>query len=64
MKSAIAEGSPLLKPGGLMVLSRGPEETIGEQDLVRVGVSLECRTDLVLPYSDYKRTIWVFRKPG
>ena len=28
MKSAIAEGMPLLKPGGLMVLSRGPEETV------------------------------------
>jgi 16S rRNA (guanine527-N7)-methyltransferase len=62
MKSAILEGMPLLKPGGLMVLSRGPEETINEQDLVRAGVSLESRLDLILPYSDYKRTIWVFKK--
>jgi 16S rRNA (guanine527-N7)-methyltransferase len=62
MKSALAEGTPLLKPGGLMVLSRGPEETINEQDLVRVGVSLKRRFDLTLPYSDYKRTIWVFKK--
>jgi len=62
MKSAIAEGRPLLKTGGLMVLSRGPEETINEQDLVRAGVSLEHRTDLTLPFSDYKRTIWVFKK--
>jgi 16S rRNA (guanine527-N7)-methyltransferase len=64
MKSAIAAGMPLLKPGGLMVLSRGPEETIGERDLVRAGVSLERRVDLILPYSDYKRTIWVFKKIG
>jgi len=64
MKSAIAVGMPLLKPGGLMVLSRGREETINDQDLVRAGVSLECRIDLILPYSDYKRTIWVFKKVG
>jgi 16S rRNA (guanine527-N7)-methyltransferase len=64
MKSAIAEGMPLLKPGGLMVLSRGPEETISKQDLIKADVSLERRTDLVLPYSDYKRTIWVFKKAG
>ena len=64
MKSAIAEGRPLLKPGGLMVLSRGPEETISEQDLIKADVSLERRTDLILPYSDYKRTIWVFKKSG
>jgi 16S rRNA (guanine527-N7)-methyltransferase len=64
MKSAIASGMPLLRPGGLMVLSRGPEETIKERDLVRAGVSLESRTDLTLPYSEYKRTIWVFKKAG
>jgi len=64
MKSAIVEGMPLLKPGGLMVLSRGPEETINDQYLVRAGVSLERRTELTLPYSDYKRTIWVFKKAG
>jgi 16S rRNA (guanine527-N7)-methyltransferase len=64
MKSAIAAGMPLLKPGGLIVLSRGPEETINDQDLVRAGVSLERHADLILPYSDYKRTIWVFKKAG
>jgi 16S rRNA (guanine527-N7)-methyltransferase len=64
MKSAIVTGIPLLRPGGLMVLSRGPEETISEQDLVKAGVSLESRTDLTLPYSDYRRTIWVFKKGG
>ena len=64
MKSAIDAGMPLLKPGGLMVLSRGPEETINDKDLIRAGVSLERRIDLILPYSDYKRTIWVFKKAG
>ncbi|MGC1453715.1 MAG: 16S rRNA (guanine(527)-N(7))-methyltransferase RsmG [Nitrospirota bacterium] len=64
MKSAIAEGMPLLRPGGLMVLSRGPEETISKQDLIKADVSLERRTDLILPHSDYKRTIWVFKKAG
>lgn len=64
IKSAIAEGKPLLKPGGLLVLSRGPEERINEQDLIRAGVSLERRMDLTLPHSDYKRAIWVFKKTG
>jgi 16S rRNA (guanine527-N7)-methyltransferase len=64
MKLAIAAGMPLLKPGGLMVLSRGPEETIDDMALVRAGVSLKRRIDLILPYSDYKRTIWVFKKAG
>jgi 16S rRNA (guanine527-N7)-methyltransferase len=64
MKSAITAGTPFLKSGGLMVLSRGPEETINEPDLVRGGVLLESRTNLTLPYSDYKRTIWVFKKVG
>jgi len=62
MKSATAGGMPLLKPGGFMVLSRGPEEKINDQDLVTAGVSLEQRIDLILPYSNYKRSIWVFRK--
>jgi 16S rRNA (guanine527-N7)-methyltransferase len=62
MKSAIDEGTPLLKPGGLIVLSRGPEETINDKDMVTAGVSLERRMDLILPFSDYKRTIWVFKK--
>ncbi len=64
MKLVIAEGISLLKPGGLMVLSRGPEETINEIELVKAGVSLERRIDMILPYSDYKRTVWVFKKTG
>lgn len=64
IKSAIAVGAPFLKSNGLMVLSRGPEETINERDLAKTDVSLERRIELTLPHSDYKRTIWVFKKPG
>jgi 16S rRNA (guanine527-N7)-methyltransferase len=64
MKSALSAGLPFLKPNGLMVLSRGPEETISEQELTSAGVSLEKRILLTLPHSDYKRAIWVFKKTG
>lgn len=64
MYSAILSGTPFLKPGGLMILSRGPEETITEQDLARAGASLERRIELTLPHSDYKRALWVFRRSG
>jgi 16S rRNA (guanine527-N7)-methyltransferase len=62
MSSALSAGLPLLKPGGLLVLSRGPEETIGDQDMARAGASLKNRIELALPHSDYKRAIWVFNK--
>jgi 16S rRNA (guanine527-N7)-methyltransferase len=64
MKSVISAGMPFLKPDGIMVLSRGPEETINKQDLMRAGVSVKNQVDLTLPFSDYKRTIWVFKKAG
>ncbi len=63
MKSALTEGRRFLKPGGLMVLSRGPDESIGEQEVEEAGVGLEKKIDFVLPHSDYKRAIWAFRKP-
>jgi len=62
MKAAISEGAPFLKPGGLMVLSRGPEETIGEGDALKSGLAIEKRLDLRLPHANDPRTIWVFRK--
>lgn len=62
MSSAVAAGAVFLKPGGRMVLSRGPEETINEQELTKAGVTRENRIDLVLPHSDYRRAIWVFQK--
>jgi 16S rRNA (guanine527-N7)-methyltransferase len=62
MKTALSAGTMFLKPSGLMVLSRGPEETISDAELGRAGVSLEKRIELTLPRSDNKRAIWVFKK--
>jgi len=62
MKAAISEGAPFLKPGGLMVLSRGPEETIGEGDALEEGLIIDKMLDINLPHSNDPRTIWVFRK--
>jgi 16S rRNA (guanine527-N7)-methyltransferase len=64
MGAAVSAGAPFLRPGGLMVLSRGPEETIGEPVMYMAGVALDRRIDLTLPHSDYKRAIWVFRRIG
>ena len=64
MKSALSEGAPFLKPGGLMVLSRGPEETIEEETALKAGLAIEKSLDLKLPHSNDPRAIWVFRKKG
>jgi hypothetical protein len=62
MPEALGHGVLFLKPGGLMILSRGPEETIPEKELDKAGVKVEQRIELTLPHSDYKRAIWVFKK--
>jgi 16S rRNA (guanine527-N7)-methyltransferase len=62
MDKALATGAPFLKPGGLMVLSRGPEEGIDGAALEGSGFTLERTKLLTLPSSDYRRAIWVFRK--
>lgn len=62
MTLALATGTTFLKAGGLAVLSRGPEESITEQELTRAGVILSEKIVLTLPHSDYKRAIWVFKK--
>ena len=62
MNLAIASGQPFLKQGGLMVLSRGPEESIDRQQLERQGIELEQKLGLVLPMSDYKRAIWILKR--
>lgn len=62
MGSAVSAGAPFLRPGGLMVLSRGPEEIIADRAMVEAGVALDRRIELTLPHSDYKRAIWVLRK--
>jgi len=64
MNEAIKAGHPFLKPDGHIVLSRGPEETITDQELARAGVVIHTKIELTLPHSDYRRAIWVFRKPG
>ncbi len=64
MPAALGHGVQFLKPGGLMILSRGPEETIAEQELIKTGVKVDQRLEFTLPYSDYKRAIWVFKKTG
>jgi len=62
IKSAISVGSAFLKPGGLIILSRGPEEFLNKQDLIKLPVTLEKRLEFSLPLSDYKRALWVFKK--
>ncbi len=62
MEAALAAGAPFLRTGGLMVLSRGPEETISEKEYLKSGVTLKTRMNVTLPHSDYKRAIWVFSK--
>jgi 16S rRNA (guanine527-N7)-methyltransferase len=59
---ALAAGGPFLKPGGLMVLSRGPEESAEEQQMTKAGVMLKIRIPITLPYSDFKRALWVFKR--
>ena len=62
MQAALSEGAPFLKPDGLMVLSRGPEETIGEGEALKAGFVIEKRLNLNLPHSNDPRSLWIFRK--
>jgi 16S rRNA (guanine527-N7)-methyltransferase len=64
MEKAMAEGIRFLKPGGLLVLSRGPEESLEREEIERLGYLLERTEQVTLPYSDNRRAIWVFRKQG
>ena len=64
MSASLEAGVPFLKHGGVMVLSRGPEEAISEQLMAKAGVALEKKIELTLPHSDYRRVIWVFRRTG
>lgn len=64
MGSALNAGSPFLRPGGVLVLSRGPEETVTDQDVAHAGVVVQMKLPITLPHSDYRRVIWVFRKAG
>jgi len=63
MKSAISSGGPFLKPGGIIILSRGPADILNIKDLLDYQMVLVKRDEFSLPYSDYQRTLWVFKKP-
>lgn len=60
--AAISSGAGLLRKGGLIVLSRGPEETVDRYDMDAAGLTIERTERLTLPWSDYQRVIWVLRK--
>jgi 16S rRNA (guanine527-N7)-methyltransferase len=62
MGTALQEGTVFLKPGGLMVLSRGPSETVSDRTAADQGMMIEYRHELILPGSGDARAIWVFRK--
>ncbi len=62
IRSAVAAGASFLKPGGVIVLSRGGEETVDENVVKRYGVSIEQKIDISLPHSDYKRVIWILKR--
>jgi 16S rRNA (guanine527-N7)-methyltransferase len=62
ISSAVEAGRSFLKKGGLLVLSRGPQESVTEQVLAGAGVTVEKRIELTLPHSEYRRVIWVFKK--
>jgi len=62
MREAIQEGAGFLKPRGVMVLSRGPGETIEPQTARSLGMAVENRQEIALPVSGDRRAIWVFRR--
>ncbi len=62
MNVALTIGRPFLKPGKHAVLSRGQEETISKEELAGIGFMLKERLELTLPYSDYKRAIWILER--
>ncbi len=63
MHEAIMAGKAFVKPGGLIVLSRGSEETIADRELAAAGILPDKKIEFLLPHSDYKRAVWVFKKP-
>ncbi len=62
MTQAIQLGAPFLKPAGRLILSRGPEEQLEEQKLAGLALDPDQRIELTLPFSEYRRVIWVFKR--
>ena len=62
MGTALKEGSPFLRPGGLMILSRGPVETVSDDTVAEQGMLVKARHEIILPGSGDPRALWVFQK--
>ncbi len=62
METALEAGARFVKPRGLLVLSRGPAESISEREVQALGLAAENRLELSLPVSGDRRAIWVFRR--
>jgi len=62
MDTALREGTHFLKQGGVMVMSRGPAESIGDVAAAAYGMSVASREELILPGSRDPRALWVFQK--
>jgi 16S rRNA (guanine527-N7)-methyltransferase len=62
MEIALQEGTVFLKPGGLMILSRGPREMVADVTVAAYGMSIRSREVLILPHSHDSRALWVFLK--
>ena len=62
MGTALREGAAFLKKGGVMVLSRGPAETVAEDAAIAQGMVVRSRQEIVLPGLGDPRALWVFEK--
>lgn len=62
METALREGAHFLKPGGVLILSRGPAESISDNAVAAHGMSIRSRDELILPRSLDPRALWVFQK--
>jgi len=66
VKDVLRYGAPLLKKGGLIVISKGPaletEVRSAEKDMLEAGARIRDIIDITLPGSNLKRKIIVFEK--
>ena len=62
VEKTLAAGTPFLRTGGIMVLTRGPAEDKGEEIVLKQGFSLDQKMMITLPHSNFKRAVWVVRK--
>jgi 16S rRNA (guanine527-N7)-methyltransferase len=62
MGAVLKEGALFLKPGGLMIMSRGPAETVSDDTVSENCMLVKGRHEIILPVSGDPRTLWVFQK--